>query len=501
MNWPQRAYYVSLLAYLALLPIAETIALRNLLLLALLCLLAFFIVFQPSRLIQSPKNLLSQPYWPLWFWIIFLCLFPFWAVQSETAWANLRGQWGTSIAAWAVGLGAVWVHGRRGPGLWTLANASAFLVGLHLLLSFMAYMGLFGRPVPLVMTVDMMWQESIRTLSSQSSTSWGMQNFSWGFRGFDPMHGNLGYTATQAVALFSVCFLFGWRHHQPKSMAWAALGIVLCFLSVVIAYSRGSVLYALLVVLLALAVFVFKLRGDSALRTAAEGGRSLSRYRRVLLLLTLLFALAFVLIQSFQKDSRWYTLFDKARVAFLVDDPVEFLCEGPSQKVQNQLRERLALLNSSYVEELIRGLNGDGVRILLMRASVGLLLQHPLGLDGSRHSYKKLMEERCGHAPVMEFAHSHQAWIDTALALGWGGSLLLAFLFLYFIRSGWQLLRNEKCGPWAFALLLIAAFWLLRGFADSIYREHYLQMQALLLGYLFGRMQLEVDVTDSSVQA
>jgi len=33
-------------------------------------------------------------------------------------------------------------------------------------------------------------------------------------------------------------------------------------------------------------------------------------------------------------------------------------------------------------------------------------------------------------------------------------------------------------------------FWLLRGFTDAVYREHTLLMQALVLGYLWGRIAL-----------
>lgn len=486
-NLPQRLYYGCFLAFLAILPIANTIALRNLLLLCLLGLLAFSVVWQRERLAQPVGALLSRAYWPVLSWIIFLCLFPLWAEQPDVAWANLREQWGLSIATWLVGLGAVWLLGERGPSLWALAVASAFLAGLHLVLSLMAWAGLFGGQVSSGLPVEAMWAALKSTFDASSGLPWRWQSFPWGFRGFDPMHGNLGYTATQAVALFAVCLLLGWRRQKLRWILGGAFGIVLCFLSVVVANSRGAVLFSLMVLLVAVAVFFFRLR------QAVPSGRGQTSPRLLnykVVLLFLLLAVALILVQSIRKDARWHAMVDKVRAAFMVEDPVGFLCNGVSPSVTEKIQARFATRDSQYVQQLIEGLGGDGGRILLMRAGFELMLHQPLGLDGSRHTYKKLIEERCGHPPAMEFAHAHQGWIDTALALGWGGGLLLACLMLYFVWAGWRGVAHEAGWPWAFALLLLASFWFLRGFADSVYREHYLQMQALLLGYLFGRMTL-----------
>jgi hypothetical protein len=32
---------------------------------------------------------------------------------------------------------------------------------------------------------------------------------------------------------------------------------------------------------------------------------------------------------------------------------------------------------------------------------------------------------------------------------------------------------------------VLATFWIIRGFFDALYREHYLQMQGLLMAYLY----------------
>jgi O-antigen ligase len=87
--------------------------------------------------------------------------------------------------------------------------------------------------------------------------------------------------------------------------------------------------------------------------------------------------------------------------------------------------------------------------------------------------------------PALQFSHSHQGWLDTAMAIGWIGVGILFLLYAHLMLIGWRALQPPEARPWAVGLLLVAAFWILRGFADSVYREHYLQMQAFVLAYLY----------------
>lgn len=474
----------SMLSYLAILPMAETIALRNILLFVLLVTGAVWVV--RGRKFRMLFDALPVP---LLIWVAFLVLFPIWAGQPEVALVNLKGQWGLSIAAWAVGFTGVMLLGRLDARLWDLVYASAFLVGLHLLLTLVAWSGLFG----VMTTSDMPWSAMgkavLSTFQGDTPGGWHWQPFPWGFRGFDPMHGNLGYTASQAIALLVACFFLVQGSGRSEATR-VAMGVAACFFSIVVANSRGAVLFSLAVLVIAAVLYMWRLRQPLV---PATGGRALKQAARPARwsLLILGLALVAVLAQSLYKDSRWHSMLDKARAGFLLDDPVAFLCEGLSPQARTSLQARLGIRDEAYLASVIDGLNGDGGRVILMRAGVQLLGQQPLGLDGSRHSYKKIMEEKCGHRPAFEFAHAHQAWIDTSLALGWGGALLYAGVLVFFALTGWQALRQENQRPWAFALFLLSTFWILRGFADSVYREHYLQMQALLLGYLYARLKLE----------
>jgi O-antigen ligase len=123
-----------------------------------------------------------------------------------------------------------------------------------------------------------------------------------------------------------------------------------------------------------------------------------------------------------------------------------------------------------------------------MRVASQMVLENWRGLDGSRQAFKKLITEKCGHVPVLDFAHAHQGWLDLALALGWLGLFLFATVMLVFLRKGWQSLKEPEIRHWSFALFLVTAFWMVRGFADSIYREHNLEMQFLVISYVYARM-------------
>ena len=125
-NLTGRIYYWLLLGYFSILPMSQTIALRNSLLFALV-----FLFLVDILLFRKRNKLIRINYFrhiPLIFllWIGYLIVFPFLAIQGDVAWVNLRGQWFQSILAFVVGSGAVMLLGKRGPGLWALSFASSF---------------------------------------------------------------------------------------------------------------------------------------------------------------------------------------------------------------------------------------------------------------------------------------------------------------------------------------------------------------------------------------
>jgi hypothetical protein len=479
----QRLYHATFLAVLAILPMSHTIALRNVLLGVLLVLLLVHLYLERHAVPTLLRRARPLP-WALLAWCVFLLLFPFWAVHPQEAWANLRGQWMNSMFAWAIGFGAVWLLGPRGPGLWSLALASAFPLLVHLLVAGAAWAGLLGDQLPTFLSFK---DAALRLagLLPAGSLSWaGWQPFPLGFWGVEDMHGNLGYAACQAIVLFSVLLLSGWRQQQHRSALAALLAIGLSLASILVASSRGAFLYALLVMLLAALVHYVRL---VPVLPSADQGRRPRRLGLLLAVLTVLAAVAALAFNAASRDLRWQTMADKVRIGLAQEDPAQLLCEGLSAEAEQKIRQAYSHRSPAYVDDLITGLKiQDGGRILLMRVGLDLVLENPRGQDGSRGSYKTLIEQKCGHLPHLTFAHLHQSWMDLALGLGWLGAGLFAWLLLSFARAGWRAIGPGEAGTWGYALLLMASFWFLRGFADSLYREHYLQMQGMLMAYLYG---------------
>jgi len=140
----------------------------------------------------------------------------------------------------------------------------------------------------------------------------------------------------------------------------------------------------------------------------------------------------------------------------------------------------------------------DGGRILLMRVGIDFVLENPFGFDGSRQSYKNLMIDKCGHIPSLTFAHTHQSWMDLSLAIGWIGVGLFASIFINFAIFSVRLFRDSKTIDLLVVLLMTSIFWFTRGFFDSLFREHYLEMQAVILAYIYIKL---LDIQSSQTHA
>jgi hypothetical protein len=323
----------------------------------------------------------------------------------------------------------------------------------------------------------------------------GAQPWDWhwtslmGFRGIEPMHGNIGYPACQAIALACGC-VYQARIEENKSAFWSAVFLIgMCVLSAVISSSRGAVYYSFLILIAALILSV--LAKDKTQQ--AKKLRTNKPTLKVVSLLTFLFlAAALMSFQILKADPKWNSMWDKIEVGLLVKNPVGTLCEGLSQQNLDEIRRRYDDRDAAYVEDLVSGLGGDGGRALLLRAGSHLVTENPKGLDGSRQSFEKIMLNTCGHKPVFAFSHAHNAWINLALSIGWIGAVLFLYLFLSFVREGFKSLKDPASTPVSFVVILLAVFWILRGFSDAVYQEHYLQMQAFVMLYLSLKLKLKL---------
>lgn len=422
--------------YLAVLPMAGTIALRNVALFALIVLLSWhFYRHKPSINWEAIR-------WatPLFVWAAYLCIFPLFAEPRADAWSSFWVIWYRGLIALAVGAAAALVLYDE------CQRVRVFQLGLITTVPILIHLGLVG------------WR------FIETST------IPWNYWGRESHHADLGYAAGHAVVFLSVALLTSETKRRFGSIAL----IVASILSVTVAQSRGGVGFSLIGLALVLAAHFL----------ASGGGR---RPRLLLGFFGVLVLATVVLGFAAKSDARWVRMMDRLSAGFH-GDALQIECEG-TQQVEAELTAKYGA--GGRTNDLIASIqSGDGARTVLLRAGLTLAFEHPWGLDGSRQAFQKRLQEYCP-SPAIQMAHTHNGWLDTVLALGWIGAVLYAWMLIHFLRLGIAGLKSGGAvSEWALVLVAITLFWILRGFADSVYRDHQLEMQGFVLAYAAVSLKL-----------
>lgn len=486
----QGVYRYLLLGFLGVMSVSGTIALRNVLHAVLLVLLVGYLWCELREKRASLHQWVHAIPLPLWVWGAYLLLFPLIAPAGAAAMENLigKGMWGESLLTWLVAWGGFLILGAARLNLWTLALVSAVPVGIHLILTLLAWCGVlqpaFYSEPSLQEAGRSLWAVLTNAAPAQSM----FETFPIGFRGVEPMHGNLGYPASQAMCLALPVMYAAWRKADRRMAVKAGVLVALCFVSVVIAQSRAATYFGLLILVMSLGTYWM-----GVLRKSNQAHTEPSRHTLGWGAVALIAGIGVLCLSFFVKvaseNVAWYSMWDKMAIGFQIENPQDAICNGLSSSAHELVHRQYAGKDAAYTQVLIDGLQSDGGRVLLARVGLDLSLHHPWGWNAGRDAYQYRIEQVCGHAPVMNFSHAHNAWINLALALGWLGAALYAVVLLNFLRHGWRVLQHTAQWPAGLALLLLSLFWLVRGMFDAVYQEHYLEMQAffLLTVYLIMR--------------
>lgn len=418
------------LGYLAVLPISHTIALRNTLL-AVLLIIALWTGWHERKIFKTWR--VSRAPWPILLWAAYLIAFPELSADPAVAWASFWGQWGKGLMAMLAGATVAWWAAKSGFG------------SIHTLA--------IGASVPILLYACMFAWKTVST---------GI--IPWGYTGIEEHHGILGYASAQAALLLSVAWISG----KGRNRTLTLLLMMMTISSMVTVRSRGGLVFSLLAVVL---VFAVSLRNSSPERR---------RVIAVAALVLTLFAGAAALL-AVRSDARWHGLSDRLSAGWL-GDALTIHCEG-YKSIEDEITERYGSGDSAKrVKDSI--VDGDGIRVIMLRGAVSLLRDHPWGLDGSRSSFQKRLLEICAE-PTGNMSHSHNGWLDTGLAIGLPGALLYLLVFFYFLRVGLRAIDRGTPDAYSWGVVLVSTsiFWVLRASVDSCFRDHMLQMQGFLLAY------------------
>lgn len=295
----------------------------------------------------------------------------------------------------------------------------------------------------------------------------------WHYWGINEIHGDLAYTALQASVLLSVYFLCLAKTRLQHASSLMLL--LACIASTLIAQSRGGIIFVIFSIAFTVFGFFFIKR-----RLKSIG------LKEILVLVSALICIGFLVKLGISADpSRWGGTISRALVGFH-GDPNSVYCNGIGS-LRNSLQNE-GIHITPEIEAGIKSVeDGDGARVMAARSGLLMALQNPMGINGSKQAYQIAITEFCGKPPAIFISHTHNAWIDTSLAIGIPGALLLLLVMINYGVHGYRLSnRHDQLNPFALALFVSAFTWILRGSLDSTLRDQILELQAFVFPLLLA---------------
>lgn len=293
----------------------------------------------------------------------------------------------------------------------------------------------------------------------------------WGYWGINEIHGDFAYPALQ-VSILVLTYILCQSSEKNKKMAVFIL--FLCFISPLIAQSRGGVIFTLISIISTF-LFIFFL----------HNGNYLLQKKKILTSIFALSVISLLLGIGVSADlGRWSGIAARAIVA-LEGDSILTHCNGVSE-IRDSFKSRGITITPELNAAIEATKVGDGARVLVARTGFLLSLKNPLGINGSKDAYQIAIRDYCGFSPEIPISHAHNAWIDTSLAIGIPGMLILLLVILNYGIQGFRISNIAgQINPYAIALCLSSFLWILRGFLDSTLRDQMLEMQAFIFALLF----------------
>lgn len=403
--------------------------------------------------------LASKPNWKLFFsankaLLIFfaylLIQLLFFSTNYQQAFSNFRAEWMHFILFSIIGAGIGLIYREKSSLKILLYLGIAFSIPLYIHLALFAVKSIAIKGIP------------------------------WGYWGINEIHGDLGYTSLQASTLLFTYFLFSSK--KSSESYWAILLIAPCIFSPLLAMSRGGTLFSVMAISLSTLAYIL------------IGPKGTFSIKKFCLVLAGIFLAGFIVVQVGLKaqPERWGGITSRISLGFQAKANDVF-CNGTGH-LERYLKEKGVNITPQLKKDLGSIKDGDGQRVIAARSGASLIIEHPMGINQSRQAYQQAIIEYCQKNPEIFISHAHNAWIDTSLAIGIPGVILLMLSMLQYARKGYNAAtRKSSSTLHAFGIALFASafLWLIRGFFDSTMRDQMLEMQSfsfsLLLGLIISR--------------
>ncbi len=301
----------------------------------------------------------------------------------------------------------------------------------------------------------------------------GLGVIPWSYWGISEIHGDLAYASLQASILLTVYFLAGAKTRLQYMLV--TLLLFVCVISPLIAQSRGGVVFAFGSIFFTLLSYFFFKPSTTSIRS-----------QTILISVIVLVFLGLILKSGVAANpDRWGGSISRT-IAGLQGDANSVICNGV-EILRKDYQSKGIPITPQIESEFNSIKDGDGARAMVARSGFHLMSEHPMGINGSKQAYQIAINQFCGKAPAIILSHAHNGWIDTALAIGIPGALLLLIVIINYGVQGFRLSKgSEPFSPMGLALFASAFIWILRALLDSTLRDQMLEMQAFVFPFLLA---------------
>lgn len=367
----------------------------------------------------------------------------FFSGNYQLAFNNFRAEWMHFILFSIIGAGTGLVLGKKNPQQFLLYFGIAFSIPLCLHLILAIFKGISIGAIP------------------------------WGYWGINLIHGDFAYPALEAIILFCTFYLL--QAQSKKTRYLTIIFMAICIVSPLLATSRGGVGFTIVSALFVVITYFFLDKTNKI-----SGKKKILFLASIPILITGIYQIGVI-----SDPNRWGGILSRVAIG-LEGNPSKVYCEGISA-LEDALKDKAIEITPTIQKGLNSVVDGDGARMMAARAGLMLTLENPMGINQSKEAYQEAITKYCGSTPKIFIAHAHNAWVDTALAIGIPGAILLLLVLINYAKIGFTSFRSHLASsPFGLALFASSVMWILRGLLDSTMRDQMLEMQAFIFSALAG---------------